>query len=113
MLCYMTSTQDTISSVVRLLMTLRGESQETIARDLGLPRGSISNRLAGRTRWTSDDLSRLAAHFGVLPAVLVTPPADLLGPDLTREVGDTLGFDAGHRGTWVRVTSTRPAVAYA
>ena len=78
----MTTSQDTISAVVRLLLTVRHETQETVAAALGLPRASLSNRLAGRTRWTSDDLDRLADHFGIDPAVLLMSPAEILGPDL-------------------------------
>ena len=78
----MTTSQDAISAVVRLLLTVRHETQETVAEALGLPRASLSNRLAGRTRWTSDDLDRLAAHFGIDPAVLLMSPAEILGPEL-------------------------------
>lgn len=77
-----TSVQDTISAVVRLLMTLRNERQSDVALALELPRVSVVNRLAGRTRWTSDDLDRLSAHFGVPVSVLVTQAADLVSPEL-------------------------------
>lgn len=76
------SVQDVISSVVRLLMALRGETQGDVAAALELPRVSVVNRLAGRTRWTSDDLDRLASHFQVPVSVLVTPTSDLVSPTL-------------------------------
>jgi len=74
--------QDTISETVRLLMALRRERQSDVADALGLPRVSLGNRLAGHTRWTSDDLEGLAAHFAVPVTVLVTPPSDLVSAQL-------------------------------
>lgn len=56
---------DTVSAVVRACAGLRGDSQEDIARVLGITRPAVTARLSGRTRWTVAEVEALANHYGV------------------------------------------------
>lgn len=83
-----TTAQATITGVVRLLMRLTDTRQQDVADALGLPRPAVSYRLAGRTRWNSDDLDGLADLFGVpLPALLVEPGLLLAGGHVPSAAG--------------------------
>ena len=63
--------QDTVSAVVRACMGLSGDSQEDVARVLGLTRPAVTARLNARTRWTVSELELLGAHYGVEPAAFL------------------------------------------
>lgn len=53
----------------------RGE----LAAGLGISRNTLTNKFAGRTQITVDDLDRFAAFFGVDPADFINGPGEWLG----------------------------------
>lgn len=57
--------QQTISSVVRVYMAAHDEKQEDLGRALGVSRPAIGQKLAGRNRWSVEDLGNLSMHYGV------------------------------------------------
>lgn len=74
----MRHTQERVTTSVRVEMALRRETQADLARVLGVTQTSVSSRLRGRTRWSVDDLDKMAEHFGVEVSALVNPPAAYL-----------------------------------
>jgi hypothetical protein len=52
---------------------LDGRPQSTIRRRTGWPKQYMSNRMAGRVRWTADDLVMLCVVLDVEPLELLTP----------------------------------------
>lgn len=75
------TTQDSITTTVRVAMSLRRESQEQLAAVLGVTRSAVSAKLNGHARWSLDDVDRLAEHYGLAPEQLLSPSAAL--PSLT------------------------------
>lgn len=63
------------SDTVRHLMLRTGDNQEDLGKVLGINRVGVSNRLAGKARWTLDDVEKLAAHWDVRAADLLLGPA--------------------------------------
>lgn len=74
-----TTVQDAVNTSVLLHLTLNRQSRKDLALALGVTPGAISHRLSGLTRWSLDDLEKLAAHFGVSPADLLNPPLAAFG----------------------------------
>lgn len=56
------------------LMGFYQEHQPDVATALKASQGTVSNKLRGRTKLTLDDLDRLAAHYGITPADLLSGP---------------------------------------
>lgn len=69
-----------VSRVVRTLMTARAEDQGDLAHVLGVTQAAVSNKLTGKTRWSIDDLDRMAEHYGIRAGDFLRGPADLLLP---------------------------------
>ena len=44
-------------------MARRGETQEVLAKLLGLPRGSISRRLSGETEWSISEIDKICNYY--------------------------------------------------
>ena len=67
-----------ISRVVRTLSTLRGESQQDIARVVKVDPATISRRSkTGTGDWTAEELEALAEHFGAPVTVFLKDPDEL------------------------------------
>jgi transcriptional regulator with XRE-family HTH domain len=94
----MRHTQERVTTSVRVEMALRREHQSDLARALGLTQTSVSARLNGRTRWSVDDLDKLAEHFGVTVADLVNPPRAYLRGTGTSGESVTQGNRRGRIG---------------
>lgn len=61
---------------LRALRTKNGQSQEALAADTGLDRAYVSEIERGLGNATLDVLDRLATHFSVSLAALLTAPQD-------------------------------------
>lgn len=79
-----TRLRDTVAAEVRAEMGRRAMSQVTLAGLIGMSQQSLSERLRGKTPFTTDDLEKVAGALGVHPATLLgglpnspqpTPPA--------------------------------------
>lgn len=57
--------QRNVTQVLRTLLLAYGERQEDVAAALGVTQAAVSNKMAGKTRWSIEDLAILAEHFGV------------------------------------------------
>lgn len=79
-----TEQQRTISSVVRVYLAARNETHAELAAAIGISRPAVSQKLAGRIRWTLADLERLAAYYGA-------EPQDFLSGDLLARLGVVVG----------------------
>ena len=71
----MASNQLFVSHAVRRFMDANHITQGGVARILGVNQGQVSARLRGATRWSLDDLDRLAAA-GVPIALTSTDPKE-------------------------------------
>lgn len=80
------STQQNITAMVRYALASRRESQESLARVLGIAQSGVTNRLKGDIEWRPSELDKLAAHFGVSVAELVAPALPTLKPAPVRPV---------------------------
>lgn len=67
----MTTLDDVVSHNVRLLSVARGTTPTAIARELGQSHQWLQAKIAGRNRWTVDDLGRVADALDVTPGELV------------------------------------------
>lgn len=76
--------QDNVSRVVKTLLTAHAQTQGDIAESLGMTQAAVSNKIAGKTRWSLDDIERLSAHFGVPAPVLLDDARNLIGGDAHR-----------------------------
>nr|DAN31948.1 MAG TPA: helix-turn-helix domain protein [Caudoviricetes sp.] len=72
----MLSNQLLVSRAVRRFMDANHITQGAIARVLGVNQGQVSARLRGATRWSLDDLDRLAAA-GVPIVLASTDPEEV------------------------------------
>lgn len=54
-----------VTGNVRDLMDDHHTTQVDLAAVLGISQPAVSNKLAGRSRWTLDDLEALADHYGI------------------------------------------------
>lgn len=54
-----------IATEVRVLMTRRRVTQQTLAEALGKTQGTLSKKLSGLVAWDTDTLVRIAAYFDV------------------------------------------------
>ena len=45
-------------------MAKRGDTQEVLAKLLGLPRESISRRLSGKIEWSISEIDKICEHYG-------------------------------------------------
>lgn len=92
--------RQSIPRVLRLMLRLSDRRSSELAAALGWSRASLSDRLTGKTRITSDELAACAAFFGVDPGVFYRDPDSIrrriLGGDLN-EPTDRLVKSAGHR----------------
>lgn len=91
--------RQSIPRVLRLMLRLSDRRSSELAAALGWSRASLSDRLTGKTRITSDELAACAAFFGVDPGVFYRDPDSIrrriLGGDLN-EPTDRLVKSAGH-----------------
>ena len=63
-----------LRATVALLMRAAHDTQTTLATALRLTQGQISRKQAGRSEWTLPDCDRLAAHYGITVAELLSGP---------------------------------------
>lgn len=73
-----------ISSVVRVYLAAHNGTHAELAEGLGMSRPAVSQKLAGRIRWTLHDLEALARFYD-------TDPADFLSGDLLARLGVVVG----------------------
>lgn len=59
----MSDIQTSISKAVAVLLARAGKSQAKLAAEMGMTPAWISNRMVGRVRWDTDDISVLATAF--------------------------------------------------
>ena len=45
-------------------MAKKGDTQEVLAKLLGLPRESISRRLSGKIEWSISEIDKICEHYG-------------------------------------------------
>lgn len=64
--------QDQVSDNVRVLAAARGTSPAAVAEALGRSRQWIQNKLAGRSRWSVEDVEAVGRQLGVDASDLVT-----------------------------------------
>lgn len=64
--------------MVRYALAARGESQESVARVLGIAQSGVNERMQGRVMWRVDELDKLVEHFELTIGDLVDPPVQLL-----------------------------------
>ena len=50
-------------TAIRVLMLSRGEKQKDLAAAIGLSEQNLSNKLAGRLRFSVEDLRRIFRHY--------------------------------------------------
>lgn len=90
-----------IPRVLRLMLRLSDRRSAELGEALGWSRASLSDRLTGKTRITSDELAACAAFFGVEPGVFYQDPDTIrrriLGADLNSPT-DRLVKSAGQEG---------------
>lgn len=63
--------RDLVAAEVRAQLARQRITQQELAAATGLSQASISERLRGKTPFTTDDLERISEALGVHPAVLV------------------------------------------
>ena len=71
--------QETITAAVDQVMRRRGMTRAQLARDLGVGRSWVSNKLSGRRGWMVEDLDLLAEWSGMPLAAFLVPVVDELG----------------------------------
>lgn len=76
--------QTTISSVVRVYMAAHKHCQADLAAGIGVSRPAVSQKLAGRIRWTLPDLDALARFYS-------TSAEDFLSGDVLKRLGVVVG----------------------
>ena len=62
---------EVVSAEIRSLMGRYQVTQVMLASWLGVKQASISERLKGKSRWSLDEIDRVAAGFAVHPAELM------------------------------------------
>lgn len=62
----------TVAANARAEMARRGEKQSDLAHAAGWTKATASRRLSGTSDWTATDLDRIADHFGINVADLLT-----------------------------------------
>lgn len=73
----MKTTAERTGANVRAEMARRGLSQVALAEQLGISQSMLSNRLAGKTVFNIDELTRIAAALDVpIAALLAEQPAN-------------------------------------
>ena len=61
---------------LRTRMRQRNETQDDLARVLGITRVAVNGRFNNRTKWSLADLDRLATYYQVRAADLLDPDRD-------------------------------------
>lgn len=68
--------QQTISTLVRMLMARDRLNQTRLGERLGIDQTTVSVKLRGVNRWTVEDVRRLATVFNVHPGIFYGDPKD-------------------------------------
>ncbi len=69
---------DRITSVVRILLTYRQQTQADLVAGTGIQKRTLVRRLSGERSWTAGDVAALAEHFRVPVTVFYDGPDALL-----------------------------------
>ena len=85
------SNQKRITESVRVLATLYGDTNATLAAALGATETMAANKRTGRSRWTTDDVEILATRYKVSIDQILAGPWNWLG---LPEGGHDLAHDA-------------------
>jgi len=64
--------QDSVSDNVRVFAAARGTSPGAIALRLGMSRQWIQAKMAGRVRWSTEDIEVVSQELGVSPFTLMS-----------------------------------------
>lgn len=75
------SLEATLNETLRLLMTRTGRRQVDVAEVIGITRGSLSQRLLGKSAWKLDDLPKVADYFGLTVSELLSGYAAIAAAD--------------------------------
>jgi hypothetical protein len=75
-----TALEGVVTRVVRVMMTLHEENQDSLATVLGVKKQAVSDKMNGRIRWSLDDLEKLAAHYHIRSADFLRDPRELVIP---------------------------------
>lgn len=67
-------TAEVLRVTLHRLMAAHGEEQKDLARAIGGTQSLISKKLRGEVRITFEDLDRMASHYGITPADLISGP---------------------------------------
>ncbi len=67
-----------VRRVVKMLMSVSGDSAEDLAPVLSVSRSAMFQRLNGTSRFTVAELASLADHFDVDPGMFFSDPQTLL-----------------------------------
>lgn len=70
--------QRNIAGVTKVLLAARKRHAKELAGHLGMSEGSLSDRIAGRTRFTADEVADIADFLDVSPGLLYMDPADVI-----------------------------------
>jgi transcriptional regulator with XRE-family HTH domain len=57
--------QQTTANAVRVQLARKNRSQRWLADELGMTTHALSRRMTGKTRFTTDDIDRIAEVFGM------------------------------------------------
>jgi hypothetical protein len=71
------SLNERVSENVKVIAVSRGTTPTAVARSLGRSHQWIQAKIAGRNKWTLDDLELVAAELEVAPSALVGAPLAL------------------------------------
>lgn len=77
------SLNDQVAATVRAELARRRMTQQDLARAVGLSQASVSERLRGKTPFSTDDIERVADALGIHPAVLFGGHGPLPTPPTT------------------------------
>jgi transcriptional regulator with XRE-family HTH domain len=79
----MSELQDVVTRNVRVLMAIRGITEDReVARMIGVDASTISYKLRGRRQWSLDDIEKLAHAFDVPASTLLGDAQAVIGPAL-------------------------------
>jgi transcriptional regulator with XRE-family HTH domain len=67
----LTGLREAVAEVVRVEMARRRMTQRALAEALGVSQSYVGRRLVGEMPFTTDDLAKIAAAFGMTVAQLV------------------------------------------
>jgi transcriptional regulator with XRE-family HTH domain len=74
--------QHNVTRVVQALLGINGMNQLDLVTLTGMAQPTLSGKMLGRSRWSLDDIERLAHVFKVDPRLFLTDPREVFGDAL-------------------------------